>query len=411
MMSSWTEPSLEDAPLQIIDGDRGKAYPKNSDYSAEGHCLFLNAGNVTSSGFNFSECQFLSEQKDDELRKGKLARNDVVLTTRGTLGNVAYYGNGIDFSHVRINSGMVILRTDQTLLSPAFLYGYLRSPSFESQVEQLRSGVAQPQLPIRDLSKIKIPLPPINVQERIVEVFSSYDNLIENNRRRMALLEDSARLLYCEWFVRLRFPGYEHTRIIDGVPDGWQWTTISSLGKVITGKTPSTKDYDNFGTLVPFIKTPDMHVSSIVMFTEEYLSEKGANSQKNKMLPPNSILVACIGAKLGVVSLNGLESQTNQQINAVVPANECLTYYAYFTLKDFREKLLAIGGGATMPNVNKTKFESMSIVVPAQYLLDSFHETVKHNFEQIKTLILMNKKLETARDLLLPRLMSGEIVV
>jgi len=154
-----------------------------------------------------------------------------------------------------------------------------------------------------------------------------------------------------------------------------------------------------------------MHVSSIVMFTEEYLSEKGINSQKNKTLPPNSILVACIGAKLGVVSLNGLESQTNQQINAVVPANECLTYYAYFMLKDFREKLLAIGGGATMPNVNKTKFESMSIDIPAQYLLDSFHETVKQNFEQIKTLILMNKKLETARDLLLPRLMSGEIAV
>ena len=152
-----------------------------------------------------------------------------------------------------------------------------------------------------------------------------------------------------------------------------------------------------------------MHTSSIVLFTEEYLSEKGANSQRHKTLPLNSILVACIGAKLGVVSLNGLESQTNQQINAVVPTKESFTYYSYFTLKEFRQKLLAIGGGATMPNVNKSKFESMPVIIPAEHLLSSFHETVKQNFEQIKTLILMNKKLETARDLLLPRLMSGEI--
>jgi type I restriction enzyme S subunit len=155
-----------------------------------------------------------------------------VLTTRGTLGNVAYYGNGIDFDHVRINSGMVIFRTEQTLLLPEFLYGYLRSPSFESQVEQRRSGVAQPQLPIRDISKIRMPLPPLNVQGRIVEMFSAYDDLIENNRRRMALLEDSARLLYNEWFVRLRFPGYEHTRIVDGVPEGWEQKTLGEVANL-----------------------------------------------------------------------------------------------------------------------------------------------------------------------------------
>lgn len=94
-----------------------------------------------------------------------------------------------------------------------------------------------------------------------------------------------------------------------------------------------------------------------------------------------------------------------------MPAKENLTYYSYFTLKGFREKLLAIGGGATMPNVNKSKFEAMQVTIPADNLLDSFQETVKKNFEQMKTLILMNKKLEDARDLLLPRLMNGEISV
>src|SRR5262249_35226462 len=120
-------------------------------------------------------------------------------------------------------------RTDPTKLLPAFLYGYLRSPSFASQVEQFRSGVAQPQLPIRDINKIKLALPPKNEQEQIVKVFSAYDGLIDNNKRRMTLLEDAARQLYREWFVRLRFPGHEHIRIMNGIPEGWERKTLSEL--------------------------------------------------------------------------------------------------------------------------------------------------------------------------------------
>ncbi len=187
-----------------------------------GFCVFLNTSNVTVSGFNFDSLQFINETKDDELRKGKLTRGDIVMTTRGTIGNVAHYNENISFDHMRINSGMVIFRCDQSHLSPQFLYHYLRSPSFHGQVNSLRSGVAQPQLPIRDIKRIEMPLPSLNEQARVAELISAYDDLIENNRRRMALLEEAARLLYREWFVRLRFPGHEHTRIANGVPEGWE---------------------------------------------------------------------------------------------------------------------------------------------------------------------------------------------
>ena len=95
MSGDWCEQEIGNAPLALIDGDRGKAYPKHGDFSDVGHCLFLSATNVTNSGFEFADCQFISEQKDHELRKGKLARNDIVLTTRGTLGNIALYGENI----------------------------------------------------------------------------------------------------------------------------------------------------------------------------------------------------------------------------------------------------------------------------------------------------------------------------
>jgi type I restriction enzyme S subunit len=322
------------------------------------------------------------------------------------------YGDDVPYDHIRINSGMVIIQTDPSKLLPAFLYGFLRSPRFKSQVEQLRSGVAQPQLPIRDLNKIKIPLPRKEVQERIVSILSAYDDLVENNNQRIKLLEESARLLYQEWFVRLRFPGYEHTFIVDGVPEGWEQKTLRSLGEITTGKTPSTKRREYFGGNIPFIKTPDMHGNVYVVTAEDTLSDEGAETQKNKFLDKNAIIVACIGAKAGVVSLTINKSQTNQQINAISVYEDTKTFYLYFFLKDFKEQLLAIGSsGSTMPNVSKGKFENIAVLVPQKRLLSVYHEIVSASFEQILNLQLSNQKLRAARDFLLPRLMSGEIGV
>src|SRR3972149_4147967 len=145
---------FKDAPIQIIDGDRGENYPIDSEFLDEGCCLFLNTGNVTKSGFNFNNSQFIYFDKDQILRKGKLKRNDLVMTTRGTVGNVGYYNNKVTFEDIRINSGMVIFRVDQKEIIPSFLYQYLRSTYFNRQVNALRTGAAQPQLPIRDIKCI-----------------------------------------------------------------------------------------------------------------------------------------------------------------------------------------------------------------------------------------------------------------
>lgn len=411
MSKPWQTLSFEDAPLQIIDGDRGSNYPKQNEFDSSGHCLFLNTSNVTKFGFDFSECQFITREKDETLRKGKLTREDVVMTTRGTIGNVGYFNKHVPFEQIRINSGMVIFRTEKERLSPSFLYQYLRSENFNRQVNSLRSGAAQPQLPIRDIKVIRLPVPPIQTQVAITSIISRYDDLIENNKRRMALLEESARQLYKEWFVRFRFPGHEHVKIVDGLPEGWMSGVVADLGEVVTGKTPSTKINENYGGNIPFIKTPDMHASSIVITTEQSLTERGASTQINKFIPKFSTLVACIGAGLGVVSLNSKRSQTNQQINAVVPKCEAYTFYSYLTLKDFRERLLAIGGGATMPNVNKSKFSNMAVLLPNEKLLERFHEAVAPSFLQMEKLTDMNQKLIQARDLLLPKLISGELAV
>ena len=385
MTNTWLEVSIGDAPLEIIDGDRGKAYPKHDDFSDNGYCLFLNATNVTNLGFEFTECQFITEQKDNELRKGNLLRNDVVLTTRGTLGNAAIYGDAVPFEEMRINSGMVIMRADSTNLLPKFLYGFLRSPNFLGQVEQLRSGAAQPQLPIRDLKKIKITLPPKSVQEQIVDIFSAYDDLIENNNRRIQLLEESARLLYQEWFVRLRFPGYEHTSIVDGVPEGWEKMLLGERVTLNYGK--SLKADDRIDGPFP------VYGSSGIVGTHEKSLTKG----------PGII----VGRKGNVGSIYWC-SKDFYPIDTVYFIDfEISNLYLYYALRHMH----FISTDVAVPGLNRDFAYSRPVLLPSKQMLRSFLDVVASFHEQIDKLDEMNQKLKAARDLLLPRLMSGEIVV
>lgn len=145
--------------LQIIDGDRGSNYPKTTDFFEQEHCLFLSTKNVRPDGFKFDETIFITEKKDAELRKGKLQRHDVVMTTRGTIGNIGYYSDGVRFDHIRINSGMLIFRANPEKIAPSFLFELLRSPVFLDQVRSRTSGAAQPQLPIATIKTFTFPLP------------------------------------------------------------------------------------------------------------------------------------------------------------------------------------------------------------------------------------------------------------
>ena len=156
----WTARKLGDTSiLKIIDGDRGANYPSKEDFSDDGFCLFLNTKNVRPDGFNFDTTMFISEVKDKALRKGKLQRSDVILTTRGTIGNVAIYDEDVDFENIRINSGMLIFRPNTKALLPSFLFEVFRSGIMRSQMAMHVSGAAQPQLPIKTLVNFEIPIP------------------------------------------------------------------------------------------------------------------------------------------------------------------------------------------------------------------------------------------------------------
>jgi restriction endonuclease S subunit len=185
----WPIFKFINAPFQIIDGDRGTNYPSKEDFSSAGHCLFLNTKNVRSDGFKFDELEFISAEKDNALRKGKLERGDVLLTTRGTIGNTALYDASVEFAHIRINSGMLIFRPDPAKLSGSYLFHFFQSENFRAQREAIVSGAAQPQLPIRSLNEATIPLPPLATQRAIVAEIESEQVLVAANRELIVRFE------------------------------------------------------------------------------------------------------------------------------------------------------------------------------------------------------------------------------
>ena len=185
----WPISTFEDAPFQIIDGDRGTNYPSKEDFFPSGYCLFLNTKNVRADGFKFDELLFISAEKDHVLRKGKLERGDVLLTTRGTIGNTAFYDASVEFDHIRINSGMLIFRPDVTKLLGSYLFHFFQSENFRTQSDAIVSGAAQPQLPIRSLNEARIPIPPLAKQQAIVAEIEAEQALVAANRELITRFE------------------------------------------------------------------------------------------------------------------------------------------------------------------------------------------------------------------------------
>ena len=173
---------------EIIDGDRGKNYPNADDFTDDGFCLFLNAKNVTASGFDFSTCTFITKEKDSALRKGKLSRGDVVLTTRGTIGNLAFYTSEVPYDNIRINSGMVILRMKQNVMDELFFIEQFKM-QLKGIKEKIASGSAQPQLPISVMNKIQILVPNIKRQKEFELFVKQVDKSRFNIKKSIIELE------------------------------------------------------------------------------------------------------------------------------------------------------------------------------------------------------------------------------
>lgn len=427
MASKWQTATLENAPLEIIDGDRGTNYPNQAEFYARDHCLFLNAGNVTTSGFNFSDCAFITTEKDNLLRKGKLVRNDVVLTTRGTIGNSAYFDNSIPFDHIRINSGMVILRAKEPALFSRYLYLFIRSALFHSQVEALRTGSAQPQLPIRDINRILIPIPPPDEQRAIAHILGTLDDKIELSRKMNETLEAMARALFKSWFVdfdpvRAKAEGRDTglpKHIADLFPDSFE---DSELGEIPKGWT-SGKLGDVLNQRVercvasaetaarPYV--PIDCISAKSLFLTESKPGEEAQSSLSKFYKWD-LLFGAMRPYFHKVCIAPFDGTTRTTAFVLNPRQSNDFAFATFLLHstDTIDFATRHSTGSTIPYaVWSGSLENMPVVVPLSEIRKTFDRLVRPILVRIPEFYFQNRYIAALRDTLLPKLISGELQV
>ncbi len=352
----------------------------------------------------------------DKSGGSRFANDDTVLARitpcleNGKASKVKGLLEGVGFG----STEFFVFRAVKDLTDPDFVYylaisDIIRQPAIKSMVgasgrQRADKGVVE---------NIIFNMPDLPTQHRIASILSAYDDLIENNNRRIALLEESMRLLYREWFVRLRFPGHEHVRVVDGLPEGWERTIIDKAFVILGGGTPSkeVQGYWQDGEINWF--TPTDLTKAQAMFAEESISKITADGLANssaKMFPPYSIMMTS-RATIGAIAINTTEACTNQGFIACLPNERVPLYFLFHWLKDHVEEFISHATGATFKEITKGVFRQLPIILPDQGTLLKYEDTVKPMAECVLNLQRQNKRLSEARDLLLPRLMSGEIDV
>ena len=400
-MSEWKKVKLGDI-CQIIDGDRGKNYPKNHEFFKSGYCLFLNTGNVTKEGFSFANNQFITKEKDELLRKGKIQRGDLILTTRGTVGNIAYYTNLIKYENVRINSGMVILRVNKENVDASFLYQLVRSKESRTYINSFCTGSAQPQLPIKNLSQIGFEIPPLPIQHRIASILSRYDSLIENYQKQIKLLEEAAQRLYKEWFVDLHFPGHENTKIVDGVPEGWEKKKLVEIADIVMGQSPKSEYYNNEFKGLPFHQ-------GVGSYGNRFVVDNTYSTSFTRIAEPNSVLFS-VRAPVGRLNITKNKVVIGRGL-AAMTHKKGYQSYLFYLLKERFFKDNIIGNGAIFASISKNELHNLDFTTPTDDLAIQFNTIAGNLDDEIMKADTQIRLLTEARDRLLPKLMSGEIAV
>lgn len=364
-MSEWRECTLEDVAVF----QRGHDLPKTK----------MKDGNIPVAGSNG-----IIGYHDEATTKGP----GITIGRSGNIGTPKFYRNDF-WAH-----NTVLYVKDFKGNDEVFVFYFLNTFDFAG----FNAGSAVPTLNRNHIHEIPVKIPPLPEQKAIAGVLSSLDDKIDLLHRQNKTLEAMAETLFRQWFI-------------EEADESWEEKPLSFFGDIICGKTPSKKIYSYFNGEIPFIKIPDMHGNIFLFKTSDSLTEKGKLSQSNKTLPPKSICISCI-ATVGLVSMNAEESQTNQQINSIIPQKDCYRYFLFLTMKSSCDLLhsMASGGTATL-NLNTGNFSKIPIDYPGDELLNNFNTEVEPLFNKIYSNQCQIRTLEKLRDTLLPKLMSGEVKV
>lgn len=327
----------------------------------------------------------------------------VIIGRKGSLGTV-FYSDGNYWPH------------DTTLWiknfhgnHPRFAYYFLQTMGFE----RLDAGASNPSLNRNHIHTIPVLWPPLPIQQRIASILSAYDELIENSQRRIRILEAMARAIYREWFVHFRFPGHEtHPRVASPLGEIPQWWELKKLGasfQTVLGGTPSRAkpEYWEDGTVawINSGKVNDLRITE----PSELITDLALQKSAAKLMPKGTTVLAITGATLGQVSYLEIETAANQSVVGIIDPSGRLTEWIYLTICDRIEGIIKHASGGAQQHINKEVVNDVLVALPGAELAARFKAAVAPMFKEIAALLFQVQNLRRTRDLLLPRLLSGQI--
>ncbi len=379
MSKKLTRGPIKDFALGIYDG------PHATPAEVSDGPIFLGIRNVTPEGrLDLTEVRHISEQEFPKwTRRVEPKQDDIVFSYEATLHRYALISGDL---RCCLGRRMALVRPNPEKVVPRFLHYYFLSSNWRSVVEaNVISGATVDRIPIAKFPDFEVQIPSLEDQLKIASILSTYDDLIENNRRRIQLLEESARLLYREWFVHLRFPGHEHVKIIDGVPEGWERKTLGEIATLNYGKslTADNRIPGNY----------PVYASSGIVGTHNKALIKG----------PGIIL----GRKGNVGSVFWSDDDYYPIDTVYFINSEESNFYLYYSLLNTQ----FISTDVAVPGLNRNLAYSRNILIPPIKIWRIFEDSIKPVHSQTSLLTQQNQKLQKARDLLLPRLMNGEITL
>ncbi|WP_225035285.1 restriction endonuclease subunit S [Winogradskyella sp. SM1960] len=380
---------------------------------------YLTSKNFKIDGLDLSKLDFISQEDFEKFFKSKSKAitkpqaNDILLSIIGSIGSPYLVKNNEEFG---LSSSVSILRPFDDKILPIYLYYWLKSDLFQKSIQKIKSGVAQSFLSlgmIRSLPVIYIESLP--TQKKIASILSVYDDLIENNLKRIQLLEETAQRIYKEWFVDFKFPNHENTPINEetGLPEGWEKIRADEIFKINIGKTPPRKEPEWFSRKegVKWVSISDMNKASTYVFkTKERITFDGVKKFNVKVVPQNTVLLS-FKLTVGAVKITTEDMVTNEAIaHFNIDKNTPSTEFTYMFLKSFNYQ--SLGSTSSIGTALNSKIvKSIPFLIVSEKTEDKFTKSIKNIFGQINSLLQQNQTLKEARDLLLPRLMNRTLEV
>ena len=386
----------------------GKRLPKGTDFSEKPtKHKYIRARDIKNGKIDGSDLGYISEETQKKIERYIVNTNDIIITIAGTIGEVALVSK--KFDGVNLTENAVRLTEFSKDVCPEFLAYILKSPERKEYMEQVAGGSAQPKLGIYKIEAIKVDLPDIQIQHKIADILSAYDDLIENNQKQIKLLEEAVQRLYKEWFVDLHFPGHENTKIVDGVPEGWQWCKVRDVADINSSALPKNYKED----FIDYVDLGSVRCGHIETRTRYNLNE--APGRAKRCAKDGDIIWGMVRPNLKAYALvtNPKETDVFSTGFAVLSAKKVPYSYLYcaVTQEEFVGYLVNATNGAAYPAVKPVHFEVADILKPDDKVLEQFHSVADSIYRKKEALENQNHNLRESRDLILPKLMSGEVEV